>query len=157
MGSLKTMTNKSTAVRCCAAILVFAGVFAAFHYRPGVKAQDNLTPGMLFGPLWVNDGQHVELCASNLGEGDITAVVHFRNITTGEVTSGQDLTIKSGGGDCAYYAMTGRVIGLARGDGRASDWVSPSNALISTMSVVDDKGGTQTSVLGVAKIWLRGL
>jgi hypothetical protein len=31
---------------------------------------------------------------------------------------------------------------MARGDGAASDWVSPSNALISTMSIVDN--GTAT-------------
>jgi len=80
---------------------------------------------MLFGPLWVGDKQHLELCASNLGEGDITAIIHFRNATTGEVTAGQPITIPSGGGDCAYYSQPGRVVGMARGDGRASDWVSP--------------------------------
>ena len=151
------MTIRSKALRFCAAALAVAGVFAVFQSRPGVKAQDNLTPGMLFGPLWVGEGQHLELCASNLGEGDIVAVVHFRNATTNEVTVGETLTIKSGGGECAYYNQPGRVVGMARGDGRASDWVSPTNALISTMSVVDDKGSTRAAVLGVAKIWLRGL
>ena len=123
------------------------------------KAQspDNLTPGMLFGPLWVGEGQHIELCASNLGDGDITAFVHFRNNTTGEVTANSELTLKSGGGDCAYYLGSGRVVAMARGDGRASDWVSPSNALISTMSVVGNDGKTQAAVLGNAKLWVRGL
>ena len=55
---------------------------------------------------------------------------------------------------------------MARGDGAASDWVSPSNALISSMSVMDDlylpatagtKSTVRTSVLGVAKIWVKGL
>ena len=54
------------------------------------------------------------------------------------------------------YTGVGKVVGMARGDGRASDWVSPSNALISTMSVVDTSG-VRVSVLGNAKLWLRGL
>lgn len=133
----------------------------AYLFRPEAKAQnlDNFTPGMLFGPVWVSDGQHIELCASNLGEGDLRAVVHFRNISTGEVTQNEEITLKQGGGECAYYTGKGRVVGMARGDGRASDWVSPSNALISTMSVVDDAEGgkIRVSVLGNAKLWLRGL
>ncbi|MBI2689882.1 MAG: hypothetical protein HYX27_26550 [Acidobacteria bacterium] len=123
-----------------------------------VQAQDNLTPGMLFGPLWVGDGQHLELCAANLGEGDIKAVVHFRNTTTGEITAAEEVILTQGGGNCAYYTGQGRVVGMARGDGRASDWVSPSNALISTMSVVNNSDGkTLAAVLGNAKLWLRGL
>jgi len=151
------MSYQSKTLRFCVAAVAVAAAFAVFLPRPAVKAQDNLTPGMLFGPLWVGDKQHLELCASNLGEGDITAIIHFRNATTGEVTAGQPITIPSGGGDCAYYSQPGRVVGMARGDGRASDWVSPTNALISTMSVVDDNGSTRSAVLGVAKIWLRGL
>lgn len=122
-----------------------------------VQAQDSFTPGMLFGPLWVGEGQHLELCAANLGEGDIAAVVHFRNTSTGEVTALETLPLPQGGGGCAYYTGQGRIVGMARGDGRASDWVSPSNALISTMSVVDNEGKTQAAVLGNAKLWLRGL
>ena len=112
---------------------------------------------MLFGPVFVGSGQHLELCAANIGEGDITAVVHFRNTTTNEVTANQEVTLKSGGGDCAYYEGSGRVVAMARGDGRASDWVSPSNALISTLAVVDNDGSVRAVVLGVAKMWLRGL
>ena len=142
-----------------AALAGLALVFGFFASRTpiSVSAQENLTPGMLFGPVWVGPGQHIELCAANLGEGDIGAFVHFRNITTGEVTAIQEVGLKSGGGDCTYYSQQGRVVGMARGDGRASDWVSPSNALISTMAVVDDNGGTRVAVLGNAKLWLRGL
>jgi len=142
-----------------AMVLLAVASVATFHtLRPvAVKAQDNLTPGMLFGPLWVGEGQHLELCAANLGEGDINAVVHFRNNSTGEVTALETIVLPQGGGACAYYTGQGRVVGMARGDGRASDWVSPSNALISTMSVVDNDGKTQAAVLGNAKLWLRGL
>ena len=140
-----------------AALAITAGV-CLFLYNPnGARAQDNLTPGMIFGPLFVTQDQRIELCAANLGEGDIKAVVHFRNTTTGEVTANEELTLKQGGGACAYYMGLGRVVGMARGDGRASDWVSPSNALISTMSVVDNKGRALSVVLGNAKLWLRGL
>jgi hypothetical protein len=112
---------------------------------------------MLFGPLTVTGAQRISLCASNLGEGDITAFVHFRNLTTGEVTEAQEVLVKSGGGACATYNGEGLVVGMARGDGRASDWVSPSNALISTMSVLDKKGRVKAVVLGNAKLWLKGL
>ncbi len=136
-------------------------------------AQDTgvvLTPGMLFGPLYVNDKQHIELCASFLSEGSITATVHFRNLSTGEVTPGEVLTMPSGGGACSVYRGAGHVVGMARGDGSASDWVSPSNALISSMSVIEDpspsaagadpndaKGSIRAAVLGVPKIWVKGL
>jgi hypothetical protein len=131
-----------------------------------------LTPGMLFGPLSLTDGQHIELCASYLSEGTITATIHFRNITTGEKTAGQSVTMPSGGGGCVVYRGKGQVIGMARGDGAASDWVSPSNALISSMSVVDDnppfgfgfgfgardnRGSIRAVVLGVPKMWVVGL
>ena len=143
------------------AVLLGLVAGAYFHLKnpPAAQAQtlDNFTPGMLFGPLWVGEGQHIELCAANLGEGDIKAVVHFRNNSTGEVTANEEITIKQGGGECTYYTGRGRVVGMARGDGRASDWVSPSNALISTMSVVDGNGITRGVVLGNAKLWLRGL
>ena len=76
----------------------------------------------------------------------------------------ESLTINSGGGGCALYSGRGRVVGMARGNGAAADWVSPSNALISTMSVIDngDRGeggdrGARAAVLGVAKMWVRGL
>ncbi len=151
------MTQKTTLGRLSVVVLAAAGVFAWFQTRPPVKAQDNLTPGMLFGPLTIGAGEHIELCASNLGEGDITAVVHFRNITTNEVTPPETLLLKSGGGACSSYnGQPGAVVGMARGDGRASDWVSPSNALISTMAVVNNKR-TGAVVLGVAKVWLKGL
>jgi hypothetical protein len=134
--------------------------------KVAAQVADDLTPGMLFGPLNVSDNQHIELCASYLSEGTIKATVHFRNLTTGEVTAGQTVTVPSGGGACVSYQGKGNVVGLARGDGAASDWVSPSNALISSMSVMDDvylpttgglKSTVRTSVLGVAKIWVKGL
>src|SRR5215475_2881590 len=138
------------------AMIFAAGVagligLAGFQLKTSAQTADNLTPGMLFGPLYVGDGQHIELCASFLGEGSLTATVHFRNLSTGEVSQNQDLTLASGAGLCAAYQGKGHVVGLARGDGAASDWVSPTNALISTMSVVDDGGGTRASVLGTAK------
>ncbi len=148
--------NKLKTLSFSFAVLAVA-LFAWFRFQPTVQAQDNLTPGMLFGPLSVGSGEHIELCFSNLSEGDITAVIHFRNVTTTEVTPGQPLTVKTGGGSCASYYGQGMVVGMARGDGRASDWVSPSNALISTMSTVNYDGRTGTAVLGVAKIWLKGL
>ena len=151
------MTKNTTVVRLSVMILAAASVFAWFQLRPVVKAQDNLTPGMLFGPLTVAAGEHVELCAANLGEGDITALVHFRNLTTGDVTAAETLTVKSGGGACSsFYYGPGTVVGMARGEGRASDWVSPSNALISSMAVVNNKS-TAAIVLGVPKLWLKGL
>jgi hypothetical protein len=140
-----------------ATIILAAGVCIHLYNPAPARAQDNLTPGMLFGPLWLGEGQHLELCAANLGEGDINAVVHFRNNSTGEVTALETIVLPQGGGACAYYTGQGRIVGMARGDGRASDWVSPSNALISTMSVVDNDGKTQAAVLGNAKLWLRGL
>lgn len=142
-----------------AGVLTVAGIatIAGTHYQGSAQTTDNLTPGMLFGPLYVAEGQHIELCASNLGEGSLQALVHFRNLSTGEVTQVQELTLPTGGGECAAYQGAGHIVGMARGDGRASDWVSPSNALISTMAVVDNNGGTRVSVLGNAKLWLRGL
>ncbi len=112
---------------------------------------------MLFGPVYVGAGQHVELCSGNLGEGDLSAAVHFRNITTGEVTPPVDVALKQGGGGCATYTGIGRVIGMTRTDGRGSDWGSPSNPLIATMAIVDNDGGARVAVLGIAKLWLRGL
>jgi hypothetical protein len=141
---------------CFSAIAI--AVIAGWFWPQAVKAQDdNLTPGMLFGPVWVGEGQHLELCSSNLGEGDITANVHFRNLTSGEVTAVESLLLRTGSGDCSYYSGPGRVVGMTRGEGRANDWVSPSNALIATLAVVDNNGGTRVAVLGVAKLWLKGL
>ena len=113
---------------------------------------------MLFGPLWVDKGQHLELCSSFLGAGNLTVSVHFRNLTTGDVSPIQDVPVTSGGGGCAVYSGQGHVVGMTRGDGPAADWVSPSNALIGTMSIVNDANKrTQTAVLGVPKMWVRGL
>ena len=137
------------------AVLIVAA--AAFHFRPIVRAQDNLTPGMLFGPLWVDKGQHLELCSSYLGADGLTVFVHFRNLTSGEVTLIQEVPVQSGGGGCAVYSGVGHVVGLTRGDGPAADWVSPSNALIGTMSLINDGGNTQAAVTGVPKLWVRGL
>jgi hypothetical protein len=137
-------------------LVVAVAIFGWFHSQPTVQAQDNLTPGMLFGPLSLGVGEQAQLCFSYLSEGDITAVVHFRNLTTGEVSGNQTLTVKAGGGACADYVGQGQVVGMARGDGRASDWVSPSNALISTMSVVNN-GRAGASVVGIPKFWLEGL
>lgn len=153
MRILRMNRRLSAAILTTAVIAVIAGT----HFRTVVHAQDNLTPGMLFGPLLVGEGQHLDLCASFLGEGDLTMLVHFRNLTTGEVTAAEAIAVPSGGGGCATYSGKGRVVGMARGDGQASDWVSPSNALISTLSVVDDGGSTRAAVLGVAKLWVRGL
>src|SRR5262245_56990469 len=118
-------------------VIVFAAGVAALlalavtsQLKTSAQTTDNLTPGMLFGPLYVGEGQHIELCASFLGEGSLTATVHFRNLSTGEVSQNQDLTLASGAGLCAAYQGKGHVVGLARGDGAASDWVSPTNALI---------------------------
>jgi hypothetical protein len=131
-------------------------VVAWFRFQPTVKAQDNLTPGMLFGPLSLGLGETAQLCFSYLTEGEITATIHFRNITTGETSSNQTVLVKAGGGGCASYVGQGMVVGLARGDGKAADWVSPSNALIGTMSVVNN-GRAGASVVGIPKIWLKGL
>ena len=147
--------------------LCLIAVLAGVQWKAAAQSTDDkLTPGMLFGPLFVAEGQHIELCFSYLSAGSISATVHFRNIATGEVTSGQDVTITSGSGGCVTYQGKGRVVGLARGDGAASDWVSQSNALISTMSVIEDNANVgpgvyrtsvRASVLGVPKIWVKGL
>ena len=151
------MKSLRTKYRLIVVILVVAILVVVGGSRFRTRAQDNLTPGMLFGPLWVGDGQHIELCASNLGEGDIGATIHFRNLTNNEVTAGENIALPSGGGACSFYTGKGLVVGMARGEGRASDWVSPSNALISTMSVVDNGASARVAVLGNAKLWLRGL
>ena len=151
------MSLSAKVVRLVFAILAVVAVFAVFQLRPAVRAQDNLTPGMVFGPLTIGPGEHIELCASNIGEGDLSMVIHFRNITTGEVTSNETVNLKSGGGGCSsFYYGPGMVVGLARGDGRAQDWVSPSNGLVSSMAVVNNKQ-TGAIVLGVPKLWLKGL
>ena len=138
-------------------ICAFAAATGSWLRTTAYAQDDNLTPGMIFGPVNSGEGQRIELCASNLGEGEIVALVHFRNMDSGEVTANETLTLPSGGGACAHYSGQGHVVGMARGEGRASDWVSPSNALISTMSVIDINGGVRVSVLGNAKLWLRGL
>src|SRR5690242_6862820 len=104
--------------------LAVIALLAGVQWKATAQNTDNLTPGMLFGPLFVGDGQHAEVCFSYLSAGEISATVHFRNVTTGEVTSGQEVTISSGSGGCVTYQGKGRVVGLARGDGAASDWVS---------------------------------
>jgi hypothetical protein len=153
---IKKAPGQRLAVVLLVAIAIAGG--AAYHFKPVVHAQDNLTPGMLFGPLWLDNGQHLELCSAYLGVGGLTVFAHFRNTTTGEVSSIQEVPIQSGGGGCATYSGRGRVVGMTRGDGPAADWVSPSNALIGTMSVVDDDSRkTRTAVLGVPKLWVKGL
>ena len=155
-----TPITKSLKQRIAAAILsaTLVAAAAAIYFRPVVRAQDNLTPGMLFGPLWIDKGQHLELCSSFLGAGNLTVFVHFRNLTTGEVTAVEEVPVQSGGGGCAEYSGQGHVVGMTRGDGPAADWVSPSNALIGTMSIVNDgPRSTQATVLGVPKLWVRGL
>ena len=158
-----TISRRHLAYAALAACLM--AVVAGSHWSATAQVADNLTPGMLFGPLSVADGQHIDLCASYLSETTIKATIHFRNLTTGEVTKGQDVTIPSGGSACVSYQGKGYVVGLARGDGAASDWVSPSNALISSMSVMDDvylpgsgaiKSSVRATVLGVPKIWVKG-
>jgi hypothetical protein len=144
----------SAAFLGAAVILVVAGS----QLRCGVAKADT-TPGMLFGPLRVEQGQHVELCSTYLSDGTLTQLVHFRNLTTGEVTTPVTLTVASGGGACATYSGKGHVVGMARAGSpeSASDWVSLSNALIGTMSVVDDGGGARVAIPGIAKFWLSGL
>ena len=102
---MKPRTGSSLRQRLAAFILAAAVIAAAavFQFRPAVHAQDNLTPGMLFGPLWLDNGQHIELCSAYLGVGGLTVNAHFRNLTTGEVTSIQEVPIQSGGGGCAVY------------------------------------------------------
>jgi hypothetical protein len=153
------MNSISTRQRLAALLfsVLALAIIAGSYWHPVVQAQGGLTPGMLFGPVSVGDGQHAELCSGNLGEGDLSAFVHFRNITTGEVTPPVEVALKQGGGGCAIYSGAGRVIGMTRTDGRGSDWVSPSNPLIATMAVVDNDGSARVAVLGIAKLWLRGL
>lgn len=151
------MIQKLKVTSLTIAVLAVFALFAWVRLQPTVQAQDNLQPGMLFGPLTTGPGQQIALCMSNLNEVDIAAVVHFRNLTNGEVTHPQQLTMKPGQGGCVSYFGLGQVVGMARGDGRAADWVSPSNALISTMSVLDNNGQAHAAVLGVAKLWLKGL
>ncbi len=136
------------------AVLVIA---FGYYFRPVRAQSDTLTPGMLFGPILVDQPQYLELCSSYLSAGDLTQVVHFRNLTTGEVTKPETLIIPSGGGACARYKGRGLVVGMARGDLPEAEWVSPSNALIGTMSLVDPGQGVRVTVSGIAKFWLKGL
>lgn len=139
------------------AVAIIAGA-SAYYFRPVVHAQDNLVPGMLFGPVWVDKGQHLELCSAHLGPTGLTVFAHFRNLSTGEVSNIQEVIVPSGGGGCANYSGKGHVVGMTRGDGEAAGWASPSNALIGTMSLVNDGNrNTQAVVQGVAKMWLKGL
>jgi hypothetical protein len=165
--SLEGSMMTSLRTRTAAVSLGFA-LFTLLN-APAASAADDavtLTPGMIFGPLYVGESQHAEVCFAYLSEGSIKAVVHFRNIATGEVTKGEEVSLTSGGGGCVSYKGKGQVVGMARGDGAAADWVSPSNALVSTMSVIDDHINTApgeyrtvatVTVLGVAKLWVRGL
>ena len=154
-----TLTGNSLTHRIAATVLGVTLIGAAsFYFRPVVHAQDNLTPGMLFGPIWVDANQHLELCSSYLGAASLTVFAHFRNLDSGEVSPIQEVPVASGGGGCATYSGKGHVVGMTRGDGAAADWVSPSNALIGTMSLVNDRNtNTQAVVLGVPKMWLKGL
>lgn len=131
---------------------------ASFYFIPVVHGQDDLTPGMLFGPVWVDKNQHLELCSSHLGPVGLTVFAHFRNLDTGEVSAIAEVDVPSGGGGCATYSGKGHVVGMTRGDGPSADWVSPSNALIGTMSLVNDNNkNTQAVVLGVPRMWKKGL
>ena len=136
-----------------AAVLVVA---AGYYLRPA-HAQNDLTPGMLFGPVFVDNSQRLEICSAYLSEGELTQFIHFRNLTSGESTAPVKLIIKSGGGACATYSGVGLVVGMARGEGQSADWVSPSNALIGTMSVKNRNDVVQFTVIGLAKLWLKGL
>ena len=151
-----TLRQRLAAAVIGAALL---GGAALFYFRPVVvHAQDNLTPGMLFGPILVDKGQHLELCSSYLGSASLTVFAHFRNLNTGESSPIQEVPVASGGGGCATYSGQGHIVGLTRGDGPAADWVSPSNALIGTMSLVNDGNKrVQAAVLGVPKMWVRWL
>jgi len=137
-----------------AALVIVVG---SYLFRPVAEAQANLTPGMLFGPISVDNAEHLELFSSYLNEGSLTQYIHFRNLTTGEVTAAKKVVIASGDGACVSYFGRGLVVGFARGDGPAADWVSPSNALIGTMSLIDHHDSTKVTLLGVAKLWLKGL
>ena len=153
------------------AVVFLAGVIlvvfvAGFCLNRTVHAQPATTPGMLFGPMFVDKNQHLEICSSYLSPGTLTQFVHFRNLTTGEVTSPVQVNIPSGGGACVSYTGQGRVLGLARGNAPESEWFSPSTALVGTMSLIDgvahgnsqkdDGKGTVAVVVGVAKIWVLG-
>jgi hypothetical protein len=151
------MILESKAVRFSFALMVLLALFAWFRTPQVAQAQVELTPGMLFGPMSVGPGEHLELCFSYLSEGPLTSVIHFRNLTTTEKSPNQTITVQSGGGACASYYGQGVIVGLARGDGQAADWVSPTNALISSMSVVGNSGKTSAVLLGVPKIWVKGL
>ena len=100
------------------AATIFGAAFiagaASFYFRPVVHAQDNLTPGMLFGPMWVDEGQHLELCSGYLGAASLTVFAHFRNLDTGEVSPIQEVPVASGGGGCAMYSGKGHVVELWR-------------------------------------------
>ena len=167
-----TLTRRRFAVLAACTLTVLA--VAGTQFRSVASAQSATTPGMLFGPLWVDQGQHLELCSSYLTEGTLVQAVHFRNLTTGEVTTPQFITIPAGDGGCAVYHGKGLVVGMARADSpaTASEWLSPSNALIGTMSIVDNKGNdgrgddgrdagrgrtTRVTVAGIAKFWQTGL
>ena len=170
-----TLTRRRLSVLAACAVTIV--VVAGFQFRSVVSAQSATTPGMLFGPLWVDQGQHLELCSSYLTEGTLVQAVHFRNLTTGEVTTPQFITIQAGDGACATYHGKGLVVGMTRADSpaSASEWLSPANALIGTMPIVDnvrsdghgdgrgdngrdDRGrNTRVTVAGIAKLWQTGL
>ena len=140
-------------------ILGAALVVVAIGYNlQHAQAQSpELTPGMLFGPVFVEYGQQLDVCSAYLSDGELTQFVHFRNLTTGEVTKPEQIIISAGKGACATYKGRGLVVGMARGELPAAEWVSPSNALIGTMSLIDPRDGVKVTVLGVAKFWLKGL
>ncbi len=110
-----SITRKQLAYVALAVCLI--ALAAVTQRKASAQVADNLTPGMLFGPLYLSEGQHIELCASYLSDGTLKAIVHFRNLTTGEVTNGVAVTVPSGGGACVTYQGKGSVVGLTRGDG----------------------------------------
>jgi hypothetical protein len=160
-----TLTRRRLSIAALGAVITVA--VAGLQFRSVASAQSATTPGMLFGPLWVDHGQHLELCSSYLTAGTLVQAVHFRNLTTGETTAPVFITIQSGEGECATYTGEGLVVGMARADSpaSASEWLSPSNALIGTMSIIDrgDSGrgqsgrNTRVAVAGIAKLWQTGL
>ena len=43
-----------------------------YYLRPARARSDTLTPGMLFGPIFVEPHLYLEVCSSYLSDGDVT-------------------------------------------------------------------------------------
>ena len=76
---IMTFTLRNRFVYAVLAMFVIT-MIAGRQWMATAQTTDDLTPGMLFGPLYVSDGQHIELCASYLSPTGIKATVHFRNL-----------------------------------------------------------------------------